>query len=277
MAKQLGGVYYVHDQHWVDGEAAMTADLKKAKAYGFNFALLSCWQEHQDKIALAFNAAMAANLKLGILLESTTLPVKLRAQFAHQLLDKYGSHPKIFKYRGKPLVLVYSPAWTGTVPLWEAELPSLKSKATMVCDNVRPEWVVAFDGCYNYNIDTLVKGEQNATFYANLKGIYQQITTKANAAGKFFIPTLMAKFDDSAFRNPSIVLNEQEGSLLWGCWEALRGLECDLAIVTSLNELAENSNVLHNSKYLNMVKQIKTFWLNYGELWVNPLNQTMPS
>ncbi len=276
MAKQMGGVYYDHDKHWVFDEAAITADLKKAKQYGFNFVMLSCWQEHQDRIAMAFNAATAANIKMGILLEDPTLPVKLRAQFANRLLDLYGNHPKAFKYHGKLLMDVYQPAWAGTIPLWQPELVLLKQRATMVCDNLRPEWVKEFDGCYNYNVGTLIQGQTEAD-YTKLKNIYKQVYDTSALAGKFFIPTVMAKFDDSAFRNPFIKLEERNGELLTRTWEAVFATGSDLVIVTSLNELAENSNVLHNNRYLEMNRDLKSFWLNLNALWVNPINQSMPS
>ncbi len=276
MAKQLGGIYYVHDRHWVLDQAGMTADLLKAKRYGFNFVMLSCWQEQQDRIAMAFNAATAANIKIGLFLEDPTLPVKLRAQFANRLLDLYGDHPKIFKYHGKPLLVVYQPAWAGTIPLWQPELVSLKQRATMVCDNLRPEWVKEFDGCYNYNVGTLIQGQTEAD-YTKLKNFYKQVHDTAALAGKFFIPTVMAKFDDSAFRNPFIKLDERNGELLARTWEAVFATGSDLALVTSLNELAENSNVLHNNRYLELNRDLKSFWLNLNALWVNPINQSMPS
>ncbi|MCC5997907.1 MAG: glycoside hydrolase family 99-like domain-containing protein [Thermofilum sp.] len=168
--------------------------------------------------------------------------------------SQFFEHPQYLKIDGKPLVFIY-----GAMKLRNAEsvISEVREKYNPILIGQLVAWYPQeeiknrivplfplFDGVYAYNMvgGDPGKGEDFIDYVAQQFSIFKEISERYN---KFFIPHVEPGYNDSAIRNPYLIIERSPQFFKKYCQTSLRFLDPKLRmiLVTSFNEWHEDQQI----------------------------------
>ena len=163
-----------------------------------------------------------------------------------RLMDKWGKHPRIFRYGGKMMFFVFDPMNRSYGPEqfslsdWKTTIRRLRTEGyrlLVIAGTLDCTWLNAFDGLYQYDI---------VGFASRHSTLFPSIATECRSRGKIFAPSIGPGFDNSRLvsgKGTPLVLERRGTAQYDEYWQTI--VRCDPTFVTivSFNEWGESTNI----------------------------------
>jgi hypothetical protein len=189
-------------------------------------------------------------------------------------LSTYGSHPAFMRVGGKPLIVVYSSAYT-PLETWESifsELSERGLEASYMADGYDLANLQLFDGIHQYGVSPAADYGQ---LYASLgRLVSYHALLDEDPTSKIWAATVMPGFDNTPlvrwFRDwEHLLIPRDDGDFYRSTLELATNSQADWIIVTSWNEYQENTHIepseLYGDQYLAITREYAQRWRAHDE------------
>jgi hypothetical protein len=257
-----------------DDMEAITRHITWAQQYGIHGFISSWWGSgnYRDaNFARLLTAAQGTNFKVTIYFETLGERFRTTQDVVNQLeyvLESYSNHPNFLRYRGKPVIFLYSVESIvrnhGQTPLqaWQAILSQIRADgydAVWIGHTFDPSYLEVFDGLHAYGF----YAEDLPEVYSSVSGQVRtyQFLQDLNAERKIWAPAAMPGYDDDLLGRPgSWYLDRAGGDTYSYTFQAAIQSQADWIVITSFNEWWEHTHIEPSSNYGFKYLELTSEW-----------------
>lgn len=242
---------------------AITRHINWAQEYGIHGFISSWWGSGNFRdisFTKLLTATLGTDFKVTIYFETLGERFRTPQDVINQLeyvLDSYGDHPNFLRYRGKPVIFLYSVEGVarkhGQTPLqaWQAILDQIRADgydAVWIGHTFDTSYLEVFDGLHAYGF----YAEDLPEVYSSVSG---QVRTyhflqAPNAERKIWVPAVMPGYDDDLLgRLGAWYLDRADGETYSSTFRGAIQSQADWIVITSFNEWWENTHIEPSADY----------------------------
>ncbi len=246
-----------------DDMTAITRHINWAQQYGIHGFISSWWGSGNFRdisFTKLLTATLGTDFKVTIYFETLGERFRTPQDVIDQLeyvLDSYGDHPNFLRYRGKPVIFLYSVEGVarkhGQTPLqaWQAILDQIRADgydAVWIGHTFDTSYLEVFDGLHAYGF----YAEDLPEVYSSVSG---QVRTyhflqAPNAERKIWVPAVMPGYDDDLLGRPGAwYLDRAIGETYSSTFRGAIQSQADWIVITSFNEWWENTHIEPSADY----------------------------
>ena len=255
-----------------DGEALIRY-VNWAQQYGIHGFISSWWGSGNYRDAYftkLLTAAQGTAFKATIYFETLGERFRTTQDVINQLeyvLDSYGDHPNFLRYRGKPVIFLYSVENVARnrdqTPLqaWQAILEQIRADgydAVWIGETFDPAYLEVFDGLHAYGfydpdmleVYSLVSGQVRSYQFLRPPGPPTLGGMGGGAERKIWAPAVIPGYDDALLDRPgSWYLDRADGDTYSFTFQAAIQSQADWIVITSFNEWWEHTHIEPSDNY----------------------------
>ena len=253
---------------------AITRHIAWARQYGIHGFISSWWGSgnYRDaNFAKLLTAAQGTDFRATIYFETLGERFRTTQDVINQLeyvLNSYSDHPNFLRYRGKPVVFLYSVESVardhGQTPFqaWQAILSQIRADgydAVWIGHTFDPSYLKLFDGLHAYGF-----------YAADLPEAYSSVSGRVraypflqdpNAERKIWAPAVMPGYDDDLLGRPgSWFLDRAGGDTYSYTFQAAIQSQADWIVITSFNEWWEHTHIEPSDNYGFKYLELTSEW-----------------
>jgi hypothetical protein len=246
-----------------DDMEAITRHVNWAQQYGIHGFISSWWgsgnyrDANFDKL---LTAVQGTDFKATIYFETLGERFRTTQDVTNQLeyvLDSYSDHPNFLRYRGKPVIFLYSVENVardpGQTPLqaWQAILAQIRADgydAVWIGHTFDPSYLEVFDGLHAYGF----YAPDMLEVYSSISGQVRtyQFLQDPDAERKIWAPAVMPGYDDDLLGRPGSWYLDRAGGDTYGfTFQAAIQSQADWIVITSFNEWWEHTHIEPSDNY----------------------------
>jgi glycoprotein endo-alpha-1,2-mannosidase len=256
-----------------DDMEAIARHIQWAQQYGIHGFISSWWGSgnYRDmNFAKLLTAVQGTDFKVTIYFETLGERFRTTQDVINQLeyvLASYSDHPNFLRYRGKPVIFLYSVENVvrepGQTPLraWRIILDQIRADgydAVWIGHTFDPSYLEVFDGLHAYGFYDPAMPEVYSSVSGQVRTYH--LLQDPNAARKIWAPGVMAGYDDELLGRPgSWYLDRAGGDIYSFTFQAAIESQADWIVITSFNEWWEHTHIEpsdnHGFTYLELTKE----------------------
>jgi len=246
-----------------DDMEAITRHVNWAQQYGIHGFISSWWGSgnYRDaNFAKLLTATQGTDFKATIYFETLGERFRTTQDVINQLeyvLESYSDHPNFLRYRGKPVIFLYSVESIvrnrGQTPLqaWQAILDQIRADGydvVWIGHTFDPSYLEVFDGLHAYGF----YAQNLSEAYSSVSGQVRtyQFLQHTNTERKIWAPAVMPGYDDDLLGRPgSWYLDRAGGDTYDFTFQAAIQSQADWIVITSFNEWWEHTHIEPSTEY----------------------------
>ncbi len=187
------------------------------------------------------------------------------------ILENYTSSDRFLRYRGAPVVFIYSRTIGGLRREdWEEiveELTSKYGRVLLVADTLSGSFAKIFGAMHTYNVCGVFRTLEKILAGSRLMAL------DARRSGVVFVMNVMPGYDDTHIRVPGFKVDRMGGKLYEEMWKEVLLIDPDMVVITSWNEWHEGTEIEPSEEYgwkfLELTKKWARLWKERNEVSLN--------